>query len=229
MKKVAIVQSNYIPWKGYFDLIDTVDEFILFDDMQFTKRDWRNRNKIKSSQGLLWLTVPVLTKGRYLQQIRETELNGQEWKSDHLKSLITNYRKAAHFEEVIALISPLYEHKDYRYLSDLNRAFLETICQYLKIETVISNSWDYPSSYGKSERLVNICVSAGASEYVSGPSAKNYLDERIFDESGVDVSWFNYDGYKEYRQLWEGFNHDVSILDLLFNLGKDAREFVKRS
>ena len=122
MKKVAIVQSNYIPWKGYFDMIAAVDEFILFDDMQYTRRDWRNRNQIKTPQGQQWLTVPVKVKGKYLQTIRETELDGADWVEAHWKAIAQNYRRAPHFEEVAALFEPLYRHCPHTHLSPLNLA-----------------------------------------------------------------------------------------------------------
>src|SRR5690242_2311594 len=116
MKTVAIVQSNYIPWKGYFDLIASVDEFILYDDMQYTRRDWRNRNLIKTPQGVRWLTVPVQVKGRYDQRIRDTEIDGTGWTEDHWKALVLNYGRARHFQEVAAVLEPLYRGRTYRYL-----------------------------------------------------------------------------------------------------------------
>src|SRR6187551_2529407 len=108
MKKVAVLQSNYIPWKGYFDLIASVDEFILFDDMQYTRRDWRNRNQIKTPQGTQWLTVPVRVKGKYLQRIRDTEIDGTAWAGDHWKSLVQNYGRSQCFAEIAAWLQPLY-------------------------------------------------------------------------------------------------------------------------
>ena len=170
-KKIAIVQSNYIPWKGYFDLIAKVDEFILFDDMQYTRRDWRNRNKIKTPQGVQWLTVPVKVKGRYHQTIRAAEINGKEWARKHWKAIVHNYYRAAHFEEIAAIFKPLYLNHDYSHLSVLNREFIEAVCGYLNINTKISNSWDYTLINGKTERLADICAQAGGMEYISGPTA----------------------------------------------------------
>lgn len=221
-KKIAIVQSNYIPWKGYFDMIAAVDEFILYDDMQYTRRDWRNRNQIKTPQGLQWLTVPVKVKGKYHQSIRETEIDGTDWAADHWKSLGQNYRRAPHFAEVAQWLEPLYLATPHTMLSAMNRRFLEAICAYLGIPTAIRNSWDYPLEDGKSERLAGLCVAAGASEYVSGPAAKDYLDEGVFAQRGVAVRWFDYAGYPEYPQLWGPFAHGVTVLDLLFNCGRDA-------
>lgn len=226
MKKVAILQSNYIPWKGYFDMIAAVDEFILYDDMQYTKNDWRNRNQIKTPQGLSWLTVPVRQKGKFGQLIRDTELNGDQWRGVHWKSLSMNYRKSDHFHEIAEVIEFLYS-KSYNSISELNRVFIEVICGYLGIKTKISNSWDYSLGEGKTERLVDLCRQAGAGEYVSGPSAKSYIQKDLFDEAGINLSWFDYTGYPEYPQLWGDFTHGVSILDLLFNCGKDSPNYMR--
>jgi hypothetical protein len=226
MKKIAIVQSNYIPWKGYFDMIAAVDEFILYDDMQYTRRDWRNRNQIKTPQGLQWLTVPVKVKGKYHQTIFETEIEGAGWALVHWKSLQQNYRRAPHFEEISAWLEPLYLGT-YTRLSDLNRAFLEGICSYLGVKTLISNSSDYTLSDGKTERLANLCVQAGATEYISGPAARDYVEANVFSDLGIQLSWFDYSGYPEYPQLWGDFSHNVTILDLLFNCGKEAPNFMK--
>jgi hypothetical protein len=227
VKKIAIVQSNYIPWKGYFDLIAAVDEFILYDDMQYTKRDWRNRNQIKTPQGRKWLTVPVKVKGKYHQTIRDTEINGTDWAEKHWKALIQNYRRARHFEEVAAVLEPLYLQRQQTHLSMLNRELIEVVCAYLGITTKISSSWDYRLIDGKTERLADLCMSARGTEYISGPAATNYIDQRVFTERGIKLVWFNYGGYPEYPQLWGEFTHAVTILDLLFNCGNDAPRFMK--
>lgn len=228
MTKIAIVQSNYIPWKGYFDLIAAVDEFILFDDMQYTRRDWRNRNQIKTPAGLQWLTVPVLAKGKFHQKICETEIVGSKWQLNHWKSLMQNYCKAPYFDDIGSWLEPMYTQNKYTNLSQLNRTFLEAICSYLGITTTLTNSWDYQLVDGKSRRLADLCRQAGGTEYVSGPSAKGYLDEEEFEKSGIGVSWFQYGNYKTYDQLWGKFTHNVTILDLLFNCGRDARKFLER-
>jgi hypothetical protein len=226
-KKVAILQSNYIPWKGYFDMIAAVDEFILYDDMQYTRRDWRNRNKIKTPQGLQWLTVPVKVKGKYHQTIRETEIDGADWVEAHWKSLSQNYRRAPHYEEIADLFEPLYRQHKHTHLSALNRQFIVAVCGYLGITTRISNSWDYILNDGKTERLAGLCLQAGGTEYISGPAAKGYIDESVFSEHDIKLTWFDYSGYPEYPQLWGEFAHGVTILDLLFNCGKVARHYMK--
>jgi hypothetical protein len=225
LKKVAIVQSNYIPWKGYFDLINYADEFILFDDMQYTRRDWRNRNKIKTPQGLQWLTIPVRTRGGFNQKIKEIKIAGTDWATKHWKSLEKNYRRSPCFEEIEAWLEPMYDKADNIKLSEINRHFIETICTYLSINTKITNSWDYNQKDGKSERLASLCKEAGGDIYVSGPTARNYLDEAIFIDNEIKVEWFDYSNYPPYPQLWGKFEHSVSILDLLFNCGKNSLKY----
>lgn len=226
-KKVAILQSNYIPWKGYFDMIAAVDEFILYDDMQYTRRDWRNRNQIKAPEGLIWLTVPVQVKGKFLQKIRDTKIDGSVWAENHWRTLQHCYRRAAHFDEIFALLGPLFTGSDYDTISDLNFAFISTICGYLGIKTKISRSWDYALGDGKTERLLELCQQAGAKSYISGPAARSYIDEDLFVAAGIDLTYFDYAGYPEYPQLWGEFQHSVSIVDLLFNCGPKSAGFMK--
>ncbi len=227
MKKVAILQSNYIPWKGYFDMIAAVDECILYDDMQYTRRDWRNRNKIKTPHGEQWLTVPVKVKGKYHQKICETEIDGADWRDEHWKAFVQNYRRAPHFAEIALWLEPLFIEDTFTHISPLNRRFIEAICTYLGIKTTITNSWDYLLLEGKTERLAELCVQAGGTEYISGPAAKDYIDEKVFADIGVKLTWFDYSGYLEYPQLWGEFSHGVTILDLLFNCGKDSPRYMR--
>lgn len=208
-------------------MIAAVDEFILYDDMQYTRRDWRNRNQIKTPQGVQWLTVPVKVKGKYDQTIRETEIDGGDWASAHWKTLTQNYRHAAYFEEVAAIFESIYLQRQYTHLSTLNRDLIEAVCAYLGITTKISNSWDYELIEGKTERLVDLCVQAGGTEYISGPSAKDYIEESFFAERGIQLGWFGYGGYPEYTQQWGEFTHGVTVLDLLFNCGKDAHRYMR--
>ncbi len=226
MKKVAILQSNYIPWKGYFDLIAAVDEFILYDDMQYTRRDWRNRNKIKTPQGLLWLTVPVKVKGKYFQEIKNTELDGMDWAKQHVRSLEQHYKKAPYFKDVMDFLAPLYT-QNYSTISELNTAFIKAICSYVGIDTKITTSSDYTLVDGKTERLVDLCAQAGATEYISGPAAKDYVVDELFQEANIKLTWFDYAGYEAYPQLWGDFEHGVSMVDLLFNCGQNAPQYMR--
>lgn len=203
-------------------MIASVDEFILYDDMQYTRRDWRNRNQIKTPQGTQWLTVPVLVKGKYHQKIRETEIDGPDWAAAHWKALVQNYSRAPFFQEIAQWLEPLYLENNYTHLSQLNYRFIQAICEYLNIKTVISHSWDYTLSEGKSERLASLCAQAGGSEYISGPAARDYIEPKVFDNMDIKLTWFDYSGYPEYPQLWGEFTHGVTILDLLFNCGRES-------
>ena len=225
--KVAINQSNYISWKGYFDMIKSVDLFILYDDVQFTKRDWRNRNKIKTPHGLKWLTIPVNVKGRYFQKINETTVSDKKWNSNHLKTIKGCYSKSEHFLEVFPLIENLYKTANYDMISEINFHFITGICEYLGIDTKIVFSSIYDLSVQrKNERLIDICKQAGAKEYISGPLAKDYIEKDKFEASGIKLIWMDYDGYPEYPQLYGDFVHKVSILDVLFNCGKKSIDFI---
>ena len=225
MKKIAILQSNYIPWKGYFDMIAAVDEFILYDDMQFTKNDWRNRNKIKTPNGIEWLSVPVGQDiGRRIRDVLMPDCREQK---KHWRTLESNYRRASHFDEIAAWLAPIYLQAKYLHLSTFNRDLIVAVCNYLGITTKISNSWDYQLIDGKTERLLDLCKQAGGDEYISGPSAKDYIEDRNFYENGIKLTWFDYEGYQQYPQLWGEFAHGVSILDLLFNCGKDSQNFMR--
>lgn len=226
-KKIAILQSNYIPWKGYFDLIAYVDEFVIYDEMQFTKRDWRNRNRIKTPSGLQWLTIPVLTKGNFHQKISETMVDGMGWAKTHWASLEKNYSRSTFFREISYWLKPLYLERTYSLISEVNRVFIEAICSFLQIKTKITCSSNFNLIGEKSERLANICTQAGASEYVSGPAARDYLDSISFSQKNINLRWFNYSNYNEYNQLWGYFRHEVSILDLLFNCGKKTPLYMK--
>ncbi len=208
-------------------MIAAVDEFILYDDMQFTRRDWRNRNQIKTPQGLSWLSVPVQSKGRYEQKIKDTEIDGTDWAATHWKSMSLNYARAPHFKEIAEWLQPIYQQQTFTNLSVLNRTLIEAVCKYLGINTVIKNSWDYELIDGKTERLADLCKQAGGSEYISGPAAKDYIDEAVFLHYAIKLTWFDYQGYSEYPQLWGDYAHHVSIVDLLFNCGKDAPRYMR--
>ena len=226
-KRVAILQSNYIPWKGYFDIIASVDEFIIFDDAQYTKNDWRNRNLIKTPQGLAWLTIPVLISGASLQTIREARIANQTWATNHWKTLVQNYRNAPHFNEISNWLEPIYFSETHTHISKINTLLIKSITGFLGIETKITSSRDYRLAEGKNERLIHLCRQSNASKYVTGPAAASYLDEKMFEQEGISVEWFDYRGYPEHPQLWGEFHHNVSILDLLFNCGHQAALYMK--
>lgn len=228
MKSIAIVQSNYIPWKGYFDLIARVDEFVLYDDMQFTRRDWRNRNKIKTPHGLKWLTIPVDVKGKYFQAIKDTVVADGDWARSHREAFRQNYKKAGAYSQYSVWLDDLYERAGkLKYLSEINFLFISEIMKLVGIDTPLRWSSEFELLGEKSERLAIICEQAGAQRYVSGPAARDYLDPAPFTERGVDVEWMDYSDYPEYRQLFAPFDHHVTVLDLILNEGSRASQFLK--
>jgi hypothetical protein len=227
VKRLAILQSNYIPWKGYFDLIAGVDEFILFDDVQYTRRDWRNRNQIKTPRGREWLSIPVKVKGKFEQSIRETEISDPAWAESHWKALQHNYAQAPHFKSQAGPFKALYENLASNSLSQVNWHFITAICQFLGLQTQISWSMDYQVKEGKTERLISLCQQAGAGYYLSGPSAQTYIDPAAFAQAGIELAYMDYSNYPPYHQLYPPFEHGVSILDLIFNEGPQAAHYMK--
>lgn len=226
-KKLAIIQSNYIPWKGYFDIIRAMDEFVILDDVQYTKRDWRNRNQIKTPDGLRWLSIPVVTSGLYQQAIRDTKVSHQEWRKEHWLTIKHNYGKAPYFTDYADQISDLYLNHDDDNLTIINQQFILTICHILNIQTPITDSSTYTTSNDKNKRLVDICKQAGATDYYSGPAAKGYLDIDLFNVEGINVHFVDYSNYPEYPQIHPPFIHSVTVLDLIFNTGQSATQYMK--
>jgi hypothetical protein len=226
-KKIAVVQSNYIPWKGYFDLINLVDEFILFDDMQYTRRDWRNRNKIITPDGLLWLTIPVLIKGKYNQKINETRVSEKDWGKKHWETICYYYSKAKYFKNYNQYFEKLFMDSKVEFLSLINFNFITLINKLLGIKTKISWSSEYNLVGDKTKRLIDLCKQTNATEYISGPLAKSYIQEGFFSEENIKLIWMDYTGYPEYKQLYLPFEHGVSIIDLIFNEGPEATRYMK--
>lgn len=229
-KKVAILQSNYIPWKGYFDMIASVDEFIIYDEMQYTRRDWRNRNKIKTQNGLKWLSIPVNSKN--FQQnglkISDAKINDKHFVKSHWDSIRFSYLNAPYFKEYENFFKDLYKDcENEEYLCKVNYKFIFAICELLNIKTKLSFDKDYGIIEGKTERLVDLVKKAGGTEYISGPAAKVYVNRTLFEQANIKLSWMDYSGYKEYPQLYPPFEHCVTILDLFFNCGKDAKKYMK--
>jgi len=226
-KKIAILQSNYIPWKGYFDLINMVDEFVLFDEVQYTKNDWRNRNRIVTNQGTQWITIPV-KQNKLDQLIEDTVVVDARWAKKHWSTVSQNYANTKYFKLYASIFEGLYLNaaKECR-LSEINYQFILAINDILNIKTKIRWSNEFTLKDGKTEKLAGICVDANATEYVSGPAAKSYLNEDFFKKSNIEITWMNYSGYPEYEQLSSDFEHSVSVIDLIFNEGPSARHFMK--
>lgn len=224
MKRVAVLQSNYVPWKGYFDLIASVDEFVLYDEVQFTKNDWRNRNQIKTPNGLAWLSIPVGPD--ISRRILDVELPPGKWAEKHWSTLQANYGRARFFRTIAPHFEPIFLGPLPGHLSVWNRRLIEKVCEILGIPTRITDSQTYKLEGDRNTRLMALCEQAQADVYVSGPSARQYLDESGFGRRGVSVEWFSYAGYPSYPQLWGTFEPAVSVLDLLFNCGPDAADYM---
>jgi hypothetical protein len=228
-KIIFISQSNYIPWKGYFDAIAKADVFVIYDDVQFTRQDWRNRNIIKTPNGLKWLSISVEMKGRLNRRINEIKVVDRNWNKSHLETLKQFYKKAPCYNEMIEWIEPLYRNCDSEFLTDINRYFIEAINDFLGIKTILKNSSEFNLVDDRNERLIQICQELGGSIYLSGPSAKNYLDVDLFNRNKIDVEFINNSNYLEYQQLFGLFEHGVSIMDLIFNEGHNSINFLNNN
>jgi hypothetical protein len=226
IKKVAIIQSNYIPWKGYFDMINMVDEFVFHDDLQYTKDDWRNRNQIKTNNGIRWLTIPCGRNEKRL--ICEVELMDDSWQKQHWRILSNSYNKAPYFHYYKHFFEEIYLGKKWIKLSDFNQYMINRICKdLLGIKTIILDSRSFNLTEKKSNRVLELLLKLKAEYYLSGPSAKQYLIMDSFNNHGINVHWMDYNGYSPYPQLHPPFRHDVSIVDLLFNVGPDFGKYMK--
>lgn len=229
-KSIAIIQSCYIPWRGFFDFIDSVDEYYILDDAQYVKRHWHNRNKIKTPNGPIWLSIPVDTKGKFTQSIDETLISDPLWAEKHWQTIRQNYAKAPFFKDYENDYQETYE-KAARIsdLSSVNELFFKKIMNDLGIDTKIFWARDFGDPGVKTERLLSVAKAAGAGHYISGPSARDYLQTDMFTDEGIDVSYMNYAGYPEYPQLWGNFEPAVSTLDLIFNTGPEAKKYMNRN
>ena len=227
-KTMVVLQSSYIPWKGFFDLIRHSDEFVIYDDAQFTRRDWRNRNLIKTAAGPQWISIPVEVKGKFNQKIKDTKIAAPDWQIQHFKTIQHAYARAPFFKFYSEQIENLYRTATSTYLSEVNYHFMSGICAILDIKANFRWSSEFKLAEDRNVRLASICQQAGATRYVSGPSAKAYLDESIFHSLGISVDYFSYSDYPEYPQLHGQFCHEVSIIDLLLNVGPDALNFLKK-
>lgn len=227
MKKIAILQSNYIPWKGYFDLINMVDEFILYDDVQYTKNDWRNRNKIKTLQGIKWITIPVRQENLG-QKIIDTKITDKKWNKKHWSTISQNYSKAKYFKDYKDIFEEYYLNNNEQYLSQINYQLIQIINKIIGIKTKIRWSSEFNLVDGRTENLLGICKACQADVYISGPAAKDYFDEELAKKNNIKVDWINYSGYPKYIQRYNyDFEHGVSILDLLFNTGFETTKYMK--
>ena len=225
--RIAIIQSCYVPWRGFFDLIGRCDQYVMFDRVQYAKRHWHNRNRIKSAAGLEWLTIPVISKGRYEQPIDEVEIE-KPWAEKHWRTLELAYRRAPFFASLAPRVRGWYVRAAKEtLLTEINAIFVREIAELLGLRTRIVRDTEYPGQGTATERVLAIARAAGADHYLSGPSAKAYFDEALFTGAGITVEWMDYAGYLPYPQLYGAFEPAVSVLDLLFSVGPDAPRYVR--
>ena len=229
MKKIAISQSNYIPWKGYFDMINMVDEFVLFDDVQYTTKNWRNRNCIKTKNGVIWLTIPVMIKGNQKNPIKTIKISNEFWRKKHWKTIKLNYQKTKYFDAYKDIFEQLYLNDNEILLSKINYNFIISINKILGIETKISFSSDYNYSHktGDIDSIIELIKSTKSNLFYNGPTAKQYMTKEMFSKHDIILKWIDYSDYIEYTQQYPPFEHGVSILDLIFNEGENAIKYMK--
>ena len=219
MKTCVISQSNYIPWKGYFQMISKADVFVFYDTVQFTKRDWRSRNKIMTPRGPIWLTIPV--GGNRDRRIDEVILPSGEWRKNHIETIRRIYSYSEHISDIESMLEPIFTNEKIVLLSEFNQAIIRKISKYLEIDTVFMNSSDFEIEGDKAERLIRICKEVNADVYLSGPAAQNYIKNE-FDNSGIELRWMEYGPFEEYEQCGPNFSHEVSIIDTIAVLGKNT-------
>jgi hypothetical protein len=227
--KVAIMQPTYLPWSGYFGLLNSVDLFIFLDSVQFERRSWQQRNQIKITNGSQWLTVPVNSKGKREQKINEVEIDlNSRYYEKHQKSIILNYNKSLFFSNTSKAIFEVFE-KNINNLSCLNIELIKVLNNLLGIKTKTLMSSDLISSGVKSELLASICSEVGAKEYISPPGSKSYLEQSdAFDEIETKVNYFKFN-HPRYSQNFDGFLENMSVIDLLMNCGEESIKLIENS
>ena len=228
MKTVAIMQPTYFPWVGYFGMIDRVDTFIFLDSIQYAKRTWQQRNKIKTATGPIWLTVPTMSKGKHKQLINEVEIDtSRNFQASHLASIDNNYRKSPYYSEYSPALFSLLE-KDHKNLSVLTTELVKWFCNELGITTSIKYSSEMQSVGIKAELLATLCAQVDATEYVSAPGSREYLEESdSFDKRNIAINYFEYE-HPKYPQLFGEFTPYMSIIDLLFNVGPESLTVIRQ-
>lgn len=226
MMRVAILQPNYIPWRGYFDMISQVDTFVFLDDVQYTKQDWRNRNRICTRNGNpVWLTVPVRVQSME-QKIQDVPINNDiPWARKHLAALQSNYGRAPFFKIYFEPLREIYMGS-HELLADMDIALTRQICTWLGITTEFRLSSELGADGHKDNKLIQIIKALGGTNYLSGPAAKAYIQPMLWEQAGIGLEYISYPDYPTYSQINPGFEPHVSILDLLFMTGPDAPRYI---
>jgi hypothetical protein len=225
VRRLVVLQPSYLPWLGYFDQLYKSDVFVLYDDVQFDKHGWRNRNRIKTPSGPQWLTVPVLTRGQGKPTNRDIRIDArQPWGPKHLQALRANYARAPAFDEVFARVEAVL-CQSWTSLFDLNCASLEVVCDLLGLRRDIRFSSRLGVPGQRTERLVAMCEALGATRYLTGDAARDYLDEPLFAARGIVLEYHRY-AHPNYSQLHGGFVPYLSVLDLLMNHGRESLDIL---
>ena len=223
--KIAIHQIQYMPGPRFFNKMKNSDLFILLDDVQYEKREFQNRNKIRTALGWQYITIPVIVKGKSRQLIKDVEINKTyDWRAEHLRAIKLNYAKAACFSAYKSEIEAIYK-KDYKYLKDAALKTIEFLKNAFGIKTPIVLASDYSVKSVSTQRLIDLCVKAGGAEYISGAGGKDYLDEKLFDESGIKLVYQDFK-YPVYPQVYKGFEDNLSALDIVLNCGVDSDKYI---
>jgi WbqC-like protein family len=222
--KVAIIQSSFIPWKGYFDIIHDVDRFVFLEDVQYTKHDWRSRNRVKTPGGAKWLSVPVL--GGIDQRICEAKIDySQPWAEKHMRTIRHSYASCDYYGSYRDEIFGVLKHR-HETISGLNIALIKKLSSIMGIETELLDSRGLAAAGRRDDRLIAICERVGADVYLSGPAASAYITPEKFDRAGIRLQYKDYGGYPAYKQPWGPFDPFVSVLDLIFCCGEKAPYYI---
>lgn len=225
MTSLAAIQPSFLPWRGFFDMIHKVDVFIFYDDAQYSREAWRNRNKIKTAQGVQWLTVPVLTSGHSTEPIHDIRIDDRHpWRRKHLEAIRHSYRKAPYFDRYFPLLSEAYA-QPWELISELDIHLTKLVAELLGIQVQWVRSSDLGFTSRRTDRLIEFCTAFAADRYLSGPTAQDYIEPEKFDKAGISLEYQVYD-YPPYPQLHGDFEPFVSAIDLLFNVGDQAAMYI---
>lgn len=224
---VAIHQPEFMPWLGYFNKMKRADLYIVFDDVQFKKRYFENRNRIKANNQFVWVMLPVKTKNRYLQSIMDVEIDSSSaWQRKIWEKIRHSYVKTEFFDEFSHGLKNLIFEKKYKKLIDFNLSFIRWVRKILEITTPLKRSSTLRiTQFKSSELIVEICKRIGANQYLCGPSGKDYLDIKKFNAAGIQIIWQEYK-HPEYTQSGEKFIPYLSILDAIFNCGSGCKSMI---
>lgn len=227
MTALVVLQPGYLPWLGFFDQMDRADIFVYYDDVQFDKNGWRNRNRIKTASGIQWLSVPVLQKGRMAQLNNAVEIDHKQgWTKKHLMSLHQSYARSPYLDNYLPAIEEVL-HRPWSHLVDLDIALAEVLAGQLGVHAETHRASQLGVNGHRNDRLIDLCRHLGADRYISGDAARAYLDEEAFAAAGIAVEWQDYH-HPEYRQVNGPFIPYLSVVDLLFNEGAESLSILRQ-